>query len=234
LNPDDLARQIAEVDKGYNPTEVYNTVTAQLGIPDARARVQGLQTQLLNSENAIKAVDPSVTGRTSGSLVTEAQRQRLVNMEREPLVGAYNDQSKSFGIQQDALKSLLGEADTKIGLAESGYKNKRQSLADQLDYALKQQQANESKRQFNVSAGQKAKAESVDPGAEFLDYIGNQFKGAGGAGNTKITRQAQDAWADAWFEQNGVSKNNRQGYWDLFNSTYNRSGDPTKDWRYAK
>lgn len=231
MDPNALAQQIAQLDASYNPTEEYNKATTALGIPDARSRVQGLQTQLLNSENAIKAVDPSVTGRTSNSLVTEAQRQRLVNMERQPLTDSYNDQSKQYGVQSGLLKDLLGQADTQTGLAESTYKTKRQNLADQLSFAQQQQEA-AAKQASAKSSG--SKAASVDPAQEFLDYISNQFKGAGGAGNKNVSRQTQDAWANAFFDQNGVSKANRQGYWDLFNSTYNRSNDPTKDWRYAK
>lgn len=249
MDPAALASQISALDSSYNPTDTYNKITTQLGIPDARTRVQALQSNLVNTQNAIKAVDPGVTARTSNSLVTEAQRGRLVNMETAPLTSTLSDQNQAFGTQNGQLQDLLGQATTQAGLAESAYKDKRTSLADQLTTALQQQAAAEAKaqadrtfaenqRQFNVSSAQKASGSGggaqVNPAQDFLDYIANQFKGSGGAGNSKTSRQTQDAWANAWFAQNKVSNANRQQYWNLFNQTYNRSDDPTKDWRYAK
>lgn len=244
-----LASQISALDQGYNPTDTYNKITTQLGIPDARTRVQALQSNLLNTENAIRAVDPNVTARTSGSLVTEAQRGRLVNMEKAPLTDTYSQQNQAYGTEQNNLGQLNTQAQQQASLAESSYKNKRQSLADQLSTALKQQddaqrkaEADrafaENQRQFNVSSAQKASGSGggaqVNPAQDFLNYIAGQFKATGGQGNSKTSRQTQDAWANAWFAQNKVSQANRQQYWNLFNSTYNRSDDPTKDWRYAK
>lgn len=245
-----LASQIQSLDSGYNPTDTYNKITTQLGLPDARTRVQALQSNLLNTENAIKAVDPNVTARTSGSLVTEAQRGRLVNMEKAPLTDTYSSQNQAYGQESGNLANLNQQAIQQAGLAESDYKNKRQSLADQLQLAVTQENQRiakeesdrafaENQRQFNVSSAQKASAASnsgkqVNPAQDFLNYIAGQFKATGGQGNSKTSRQTQDAWANAWFAQNGVSKDNRQQYWNLFNKTYNRSDDPTKDWRYAK
>ncbi len=249
MDPNALSGQISQLDQSYNPTDVYNAITTKLGIPDARTQVQALQKNVANTQSAIEGVDPSVTGRTSGSLVTEAQRARLVNMEKQPLQDTYTKQNQELGTDTNNLNNLTGQATQQAGLAESNYKTKRQSLADQLDFALKQQAAAQAKadadrafaeqqRQFNVSASQKAtgggSGPQVNPAQDFLDYIGNQFKSTGGAGNAKTSRQTQDAWANAWFAQNGVSNANRQQYWDLFNKTYNRSDDPTKDWRYAK
>lgn len=162
-----LASQIQSLDQGYNPTQVYNDITTKLGIPDARTRVQALSQNLVDTENAIRAVDPNVTARTSSALVTEAQRGRLVNMEKAPLTDTYNQQNQSYGKEQGNLSELNSQANTQAGLAESDYKNKRQSLADQLTTALQQQAAAEAKaesdrqfaesqRQFNVSSAQNA------------------------------------------------------------------------------
>lgn len=247
-----LASQISALDSGYNPTETYNKITTQLGIPDARTRVQELQKNLLNTENAIRAVDPSVTARTSNALVTEAQRGRLVNMEKAPLTDTYSQQSRDYGTQQGNLNTLQAQAGQQAGLEAEGYKTRRQSLADQLALALQKEEAAarkaeadrqfaENQRQFNVSSSIKAGGggggsggAQVNPAQDFLNYIAGQFKASGGAGNKKISRQTQDSWANAWFAQNGVSKANRQQYWNLFNKTYNRTDDPTKDWRWAR
>lgn len=155
-----LASQISSLDQSYNPTDTYNKITTQLGIPDARTRVQALQSNLLNTENSIRAVDPNVTARTSGALVTEAQRGRLVNMEKAPLTDAYNQQNQAYGTEQGNLATLNSQAQQQASLAESDYKNKRQGLAEQLTQAINEQdraqaQAN-ADRAFNAAQTQQA------------------------------------------------------------------------------
>lgn len=172
-----LSKQIAAYDKtAQNPIDIYNQAVTTLGIPDVRTRVSGLRGELMNTENLLKGVDSNVTARTSGSLVTEAQRQRLVNTERQPLTEQLNTVNQDFTMAGEDLKSLLGEATTQTDLTYEGQKNKRSNLADQLATALKresearrqkeadrlfklkQKQQKEAERQFNLSYQQKAAA----------------------------------------------------------------------------
>lgn len=246
MDPTALASQISQLDASYNPTDVYNKVTTSLGIPDARTRVQALSKNLVDTQNAINAVDPSVTARTSGALVTEAQRGRLVTAEQQPLQQDYTQQNQEYGTESGNLNDLESQAAQQEAAAQTDYTNKRQSLSDQLAAAQKAAADAEAQREFNVTSQQDQQkinnagsgggggGTQVNPAQDFLDYIAGQFKATGGAGNAKTSRQTQDAWANAWFAQNGVSQANRQQYWNLFNKTYNRTDDPTKDWRYAK
>lgn len=75
-------------------------------------------------------------------------------------------------------------------------------------------------------------AAQPDPLGEFSGYIASQFQKSGGQGNQKTSRQTQDAWANAWLDSHGVTGQARNAYWNYFNTTYNRSSDPTKDPRY--
>lgn len=71
----------------------------------------------------------------------------------------------------------------------------------------------------------------ADAKGEFLNYIAGKFKGAG----SNPSRQTQDAWANAWFAQKGVTDpQDRQFYWDSYNSKYNRPEDPYSDWLYKR
>jgi hypothetical protein len=139
-----------------------NEALGKYGVPEIRNTVSGLRTTVANTTNALNNVDPSVTGRTSGSLVTEAQRQRLVNMERTPIAQQLGTQSGALGTQektlQDALSQATGEADRRV----SDYTTGRSALQSQYDSAYKREQdaadraaqaaaAAEQKRQFNVS-----------------------------------------------------------------------------------
>jgi hypothetical protein len=167
MDPAALSGQLASLDSSYNPTQVYNDVTTKLGIPDARTQVQSLQKNLVDTQNAINAVDPSVTGRTSNSLVTEAQRGRLVNMEKQPLQQTYSTQNQSLGTDTTNLNNLQSEADRQVGAAQTEYTNKRSALAGQLQEALTQQEqqrqaeaaqaaAAEQQREFNITSAQNA------------------------------------------------------------------------------
>lgn len=248
-----LATKLAEYNaKPVTSVDALNEAMGKYGVPEIRNTVSGLRTTVSNTTNALNAVDPSVTGRTQGSLVTEAQRQKQVANERAPIAEQLGTQSRTLTDQQQALADALGlatgEANNKVGDWERG----RSALQGQYDVTYKREQdvadraaqaqaETEKKRQFDLGyqldsrkAASGSGGAQVNPGEDFLSYISAQFKSSGGAGNKKITRQTQDSWANAWFAQNGVSKENRQQYWNLFNKTYNRSDDPTKDWRYAK
>lgn len=238
----DLAAKLASFDQATpNPTDIYNKVTTQLGIPDARTRVQALQTNLINTQNAINAVDPNVTSRTSGSIVTEAQRQRLVNEEKQPLQQTYSTQNQDYGTESTALNNLLSEANTQVSNTQAGYTAQRQSLLDQLSAAQNAEKEAEAQREFNANLAlntQKAASSgsgsgtssNVNPSQEFLSYIQQQFKATG----KNPSRQTQDAWANAWFAAHNVPVSARNAYWNLFNTTYNRPNDPTKDWLYKR
>jgi hypothetical protein len=247
-----LAGQIADYDKNrVTSTDALNSALSTYGVPELRKSVKDWRTTLTNTKGALNAVDPSVTGRTSQSLVTEAQRSKMVNNERAPIAQQLTDQNDAYGLANGDLKDAMDQATVEATNKVNDWNTGRANLASQYDlvHGRETEQAKakadaeaearrrmESDRDFalkqTTSGG--SGGEDVDPASEFLSYIGGQFKSSGGAGNKGITRQQQDAWANAWFNQNGVSKANRQQYWDLFNKTYNRTSDPTKDWRYAK
>lgn len=192
MDPNALASQITQLDQSYNPTDTYNKITASLGIPDARTRVQALQKNLLDTENAIRAVDPSVTARTSNALVSEAQRGRLVNMEKAPLTDTYSQQNQQYGQQQSLLNDLTGQATTQAQLAEATYKTKRQSLADQLNLALQAQKDAEDKRRWEAEMAYKASS-------------GGGGGGGGGGGAAKAPTASSQQRKDGGFNFQNAS-----------------------------
>lgn len=227
MDPNALSSQITALDNGYNATNTYNNITSQLGIPDARTRVQALQSNLLNTENAIKNVDPNVTARTSGALVTEAQRGALVNMEKAPLTQTYNDQNQAYGTEQSNLNDLMTQANTQAGLATTDYQNKRQSLADQLATAQSQAAAQEAKaeadrqfaesqRQFNVSASQKATAAAPSAAAVKQQDMATTSQnlqskvGKDGHVSEETWNKALNDWTSAGYSAAEFVKNNIQ------------------------
>lgn len=135
-----IANQIAEYDKNRKSSnDVLNEAMSKYGIPEIRSRVAGLRTTLSNTESALNNVDPSVTGRTQGSLVTEAQRQRQVANERAPIAEQYGQQSRALGVesanQSDALSAAKLLAENQI----NDYNMGRSALQSRYDIANTQE-----------------------------------------------------------------------------------------------
>jgi len=82
----------------------------RLGVDKSRTRLQGLRSAIGNTEQLIAGVDPSVTGRTSGSFTTEAQRQRLVAQERAPLGEQLQTQQRVTSDEQLNLSDVSNRA----------------------------------------------------------------------------------------------------------------------------
>jgi hypothetical protein len=152
-----------------SPLDIYNSALDSLGIADARTRVTDLRTQLMNTENLLRSVDANVTQRTSGSLVTEAQRQKLVGSEQAPLTESLRVQGNNYEGAKEDTASILTEGKTKADLEYQGVKDKRQSIIDRLEIArdnaknatekvkwekeiqLQEQKMAEEKRQFEAN-----------------------------------------------------------------------------------
>lgn len=132
------------------------------GVKGLQDRVNTYKTLTQNLTGAIAAVDPSVTGRTSGSLVTEGQRSALVNRERAPIIGnlgtanqglesATGDFNTADKNARDTAQMTIADNQTKYNKLKDTYDvaNSREQAAQQL--ARQQAQDAEATRQFNVS-----------------------------------------------------------------------------------
>lgn len=112
-----LATQLSALDANkQSSADILNGAMAKYGVGDIQNRVSGLRTTLSNTETALNNVDPSVTGRTSNSLVTEAQRQRMVNQERAPIAAQYGDQTRALSNES----ANLGEAQKQANVFANG------------------------------------------------------------------------------------------------------------------
>jgi len=106
-----------------SPVDAYNEAVTQLGIPDVRTNVTGLRKQIADTTALLNALPDSVTGRTSGSLVTDAQRGRILGMERAPLDQANAGYNNAYGVASANLADLTGQAQNQASLVEQGQKN---------------------------------------------------------------------------------------------------------------
>lgn len=109
-------------------------------------------------------------------------------------------------------------------------KDQEEAARWEKEYALKQQQVALSARSGGGGGGGGGGSQTIDAGAEFINYIKGQMQAA-----PYSSRQVQDAWANNWFASKGITNTqDRQVYWNLFNQTWNRPENPYDDPFYKR
>lgn len=155
--------------KSKAPIDFYNEATNKLGIPDARARVARDRKSISDTQGLIDAVDPSVTGRTQGSLVTEAQRQGLVTKEKSPLLESMGRLSGIYGTSSGNLSDLMGQAQTQ---ADYGF-NGQNATTNALQFRVQQAQASDAAKR--AAAAQEQQNAWITALQDQLSGLGNQL-----------------------------------------------------------
>jgi hypothetical protein len=190
-------------------SDYYNDAQKEFGVGDVKTRADDLRGVIRNTETALKGVNASVGGRTRGQLVTEAQRARLENMERQPLMEGIASQQGALSDEMASYRDLLGQAGTQSGLRyqtdtdrqtalESNYNRIYQAEQAAAEAARQERAFQESIRQFNESqAAAKRISDSQNAAmARFNASSGGGFSipsGGGGnpARNAAIAAQAE-------------------------------------------
>ena len=174
------------------PQDVLAAEENRLGVSGVRQRQAGLRGAIMNTENLLKNVDPSVTGRTQGSLVTEAQRTKMVANERAPIADQFTEQSRALEGESANLENLTREASTAAQLA-LGQDDQQLNYLQNLYGTIYQQERdtaerNEQIRQFNenltLQKAAEARAAKAASGGGGLYGLGS-----GGGGGTSTPAQ---------------------------------------------
>lgn len=216
-----LAQQLASYDANRkNSVDVLNSAMSQYGVPEIRSRVAGLRTTLTNTENALNNVDPSVTGRTQGSLVTEAQRQKQVTNERAPIAQQYGQQQGALSNESASLTDSLNSAKTLADSQINDYNAGRTALQSEYDAKYQREQdatkLAEQQRQFDIDqANRLAASKAASSGFSF----GGGASAASTAPKTDPVQQA--AYNDAFSR---VSAHNDQQLLSDYRATAKSAG----------
>lgn len=147
LNPQPTSAQAqGDITGFYNtrkrPIDYYNRAVDKFGIKDARQTLKQNRQSITDTENLISAVDPSVTGRTQGSLVTDAQRQGLITKEKTPLYEGLQNLAGIYSTSQANLSDLMSQAQMWSQQKLSGDQQRLQALMQRLEDArYREQQA---------------------------------------------------------------------------------------------
>ncbi len=119
----------------------YDQAQNELGVGNVKARADDLRGIIRNTETALKGVNASVGGRTRGQLVTEAQRSRLENIERQPLMEGVASQQGALSDEMQSYRDLLGQAGTKSGMLYQTDTDKANSLQQTYQNIMAQEAA---------------------------------------------------------------------------------------------
>lgn len=153
--------------KQLDPNQAISQANDTYGVAGNQTRLSALQGLVGNLQNSVEAVDPSVTGRTSGTFTTEGQRSALVSKERAPILTSLAKEQQATTGAQNALSTSQSLAGNLASALLSGDKTKYQQLLDTYNAADAQDKQatakaeadrtfQEQQRQFNVSAATKA------------------------------------------------------------------------------
>lgn len=151
------------------PQDILIEEETKLGLPSAQQRLTGLRSAIGNTENLLRNVDPSVTGRTSGTFTTEAQRSRLVAKEREPISEQFREQSRALEGETATTSDIANRALKSAQLGISDLDARENSLRA-LYGSLYQREQDESARLERERAARAAQA-SQDA---YLKYLQNE------------------------------------------------------------
>ena len=194
-----LAKSLDKLDsKLKNPVTIYNEALAKLGVGDARTKVQALKTQLYNTEGMMSKVSDDVTSRTANSLVTDAQRRRLVGAEQEPLARSIGDIGRALQPEQELLASLLQQGQLQSDLTYRGMRDKRGDLFSRYKVALELERIREEKKRYAQQRAdalrreREAKARAASGGGG-----GGRGRSSGGGGGTDWVAMVKQARKEA-------------------------------------
>lgn len=168
----DAAASALQTYKPLDSGTAINTANDQYGVGEGNTRLSALKSIVGNLQSSVEAVDPSVTGRTSGTFTTEGQRSALVNKERAPIMGYLNKQQAAESTAQADVTQKQGLASAMASALLSDDKQKYQRLLDQYNSSTARdaadtakiqhdQQMAEQKRQFDVTTAANAKASAA-------------------------------------------------------------------------
>lgn len=147
----DEARKSLQAFTPVDSTTALNTANQTYDVGGSQTRLSALKGLVGNLQSSVEAVDPSVTGRTSGTFTTEGQRQALVSKERAPVLSDLSKQQGAYSNEQGTLNQKQGLASQMAAALLSDDKTKYQRLLDQYNMSTAQDTADEQKTQHDAA-----------------------------------------------------------------------------------
>lgn len=137
--------------KPLSSTSAMTTADQKYDVGGSQTRLSALKGIVGNLQSSVEAVDPSVTGRTSGTFTTEGQRSALVSKERAPILGDLSKQQSAYTDEQGTLNQKQTLASQMASALLNDDKSSYQRLLDQYNRSSAADAAAEQKRQYDES-----------------------------------------------------------------------------------
>lgn len=122
--------------------QLAQTINQNTGVDALKGDVSKYRKSILDTENAIEGVKDSVLGRTSNSLVSQAQVDALTQKERNPLYQVLGTQSRNLENSNIDYQDAQTRADRLLGYTRDDIGTKRGSISGRLDLALNREAVN--------------------------------------------------------------------------------------------
>ena len=190
------------------PEDYVKRYSADLGVEDAKARVKSARSAIKSTEDTIAATPDSVSGRTSGSLVTDSQRNRLVQNEIAPMQEVLRTQGGAFSEATGDLSALNADLNSKVDLAVRQDESQANSLLTLYQAAMEAEKLAEQKRQYEADAAERIRqfnanlAESRRASSAFSPSFGASAS-AGGAKPAAVMTQKSNGSGFAFADSGG-------------------------------
>jgi hypothetical protein len=159
-----LQKQYAE--KSMNrpdPATLMDQYSQELGIPDQAKMVEGLTKSVMDLESKISKIEPMINERAQNFMVTEGQRQRMVNAEEKPLRDQYLEAARQKNYADAGLATRNNLLATRMKYATEGYDQQLAAIKDLISI----EEANQ-KRQDELNKEKKTNSQT--------DWLEEHFK----------------------------------------------------------
>jgi len=184
-----------------NPLDIYNEALSRLGIGDARTRVTGLRQSLLDTENLIRNVEGDVGQRTSEKIVSQAQKNRLVAQEQNPLAQQAGVLGRNLEMESANVKDILSQGTAESEMEYRFQTDQRGAMMDQLKTAIGRSDNAADREQWQKSYDQleRKQQEEARMAREKFDYqkgqdaIANARASSGGGGGGSNAASAKSS-----------------------------------------
>lgn len=181
--------------------DALNTADTQYGVNDSSARLSALKGIVSGLQSSVEAVDPSVTGRTSGTFTTEGQRSALVSKEQAPIVSNLNQQQTAETAQEGDLTQKQTLASQMATALLNDDKAKYQRLLDSYNASTAQDAATEAASEKAAALAEQQREFNAQQAAA-AKTTASKSSGGGSSSSSYYTRPSNSG-GTSFFDPNG-------------------------------
>lgn len=132
-NSQQLTDQITNIikSKGANRSKKYEQLLVDKGVADKRALNDSIRKTVLDTERILSSQPKNIQRRTQGRGMTQAQVDRLLATEREPLAQTMEGLARQEEVGRIGMSDLMGDIENILKLDDADITTQLQELREQ-------------------------------------------------------------------------------------------------------